>query len=106
MSGPTSLAEAREEMRRLMKMMMSANNKFLVREKQVMEFHRQGRQNYSGDLITVMNNDLMLASYSSMSKTMSVLIQGLAAYIQAEIAMKESGHHIAARRAPTTITEF
>lgn len=87
-TGPTSLNEARNELRRLMGILMKANKAYLLREETVIEMHRQGRQNYSGDLVTVMNNDLLLNNISGMSKTVSTLISGVSAYIQAEIAMK------------------
>jgi hypothetical protein len=86
---PTSLNEARNEMRRLMAILMKANKAYLLREQTVMELHRLGKQNFSGELVTVLNNDLLLTNLSGMSKTVSTLITGVSAYIQAEIAMKE-----------------
>ena len=75
-------------MRRLMAILMKANKAYLLREQTVMELHRLGKQNFSGELVTVMNNDLLLANLLGMSKTVSTLITGVSAYIQAEIAMK------------------
>jgi hypothetical protein len=87
-NNPTSLNEARNEMRRLTAMLLKANKAYLLREATVTRLHAEGRQNFSGDLVTVLGNDLALASLSGTSQVLSTLITALGTYIQAELAMK------------------
>lgn len=87
-NNPTSLAEARNEMRRLMGIQMALNKKYLERERYVTFQHGKGHPNFTGDLMTVLNNDLLLSNISGGAKTVSTLIQGISGYILAELALK------------------
>lgn len=97
-NNPTSLNEARNEMRRLMAIMMRLNKRYLEREREVIALHSAGRQNYSGHLSTVLTNDLQLRDASGAAKTCATLVQGISAYILAEIAMKQSSGMLAAEQ--------
>lgn len=86
MSRAPTLAEIRAEMARLTGLLMQSNDRYLEREAEVERRHAEGATNYSGDLITVMNNDVLLNMHAGASKTLAVLVTGMAAVIQAEIA--------------------
>jgi len=85
---PVTMYEAQAEMRRLMQILMKSNRDYLARERQLEQLHASGRQNYSGDLTTVMMNDLPLKMHSGTTKAMATIIAGLGAYIEAELAIK------------------
>lgn len=85
-----TLAEVRAEMARLTRALMRSNARYLEREQQIIELHAQEAPNFSGDLITVMDNDVLLTMYSGASKTLAVLVTGFAAVIQAEIAYAQA----------------
>jgi hypothetical protein len=72
-------------MARLTGVLMDANRKYLEREQEVIELHRMQANGYTGNLVTVLNNDLLLNGYSGLSKTAATLVTGMAAVIQAEI---------------------
>jgi hypothetical protein len=94
---PVSLNEARKEMRRLMRIFLQTSASYRAREEFVAQQHRAGRQNYSGDLSTVMGKDLLLGELGGTSKTLAILIQGCSAYILAEVAIKgrvPAEHHV------------
>ena len=83
------LNEVRNEMRRLMGILLDLNKSYLEREKYVRGMHARGKQNFSGELVTVLNNDLILGSLSGGAKTVGALVQACSAYILAEQAMRD-----------------
>lgn len=87
-NNPTPLREVRNEMRRLMGIMIQLNKRYLLREEYVRAQHAKGSHNFSGDVNTVLKNDLALGDISGGSKTVATLIQACSAYIVAELAMR------------------
>jgi len=86
MSGRVTLSELRHEMARLTTVLMDANRGYLEREQEIKQLHAQKANGYTGDIITVMSNDLLLGGYSAVSRTAATLVTGMAAVIQAELA--------------------
>jgi hypothetical protein len=84
--GQVTLAEMRAEMARLAGILVETNQKYLDREQEVIQLHAKGANGYTGQLITVMNNDLLLNGYSSVAKTVAVLATAMGTVIQAELA--------------------
>ena len=80
--------EAVDEMRRMADVMLISNKKYLSRERQVRDKHAEGSQNYSGDIGTVLNNDILLKQYSGTTRAAAELVSGLSAFIQAELALR------------------
>ncbi len=85
----TSLNEVRNEMRRLMGIYMKTTASYRARERTIVEYHQKGHHQFTGQLSTVMNNDLLLSQLGGTSKTLATLIQGCSAYILAEVALHE-----------------
>lgn len=95
-----TLAEVRNEMARLTRLLMKANDRYLEREAEVTRLHESGAQNYSGNLMTVLDNDVLLTAYSGASKTLATLATACAAVIQAEVAYATHARDIRRRPGP------
>lgn len=80
-----TLAELRAEMARLTRIMMRSNLKYLEREEEVKLLHQQEANGYTGNLRTVMANDVLLNEHSSVAKTCGLLAGAMAQVIMAEI---------------------
>lgn len=72
-------------MARLTRQLMRSNARYLAREAKVAQLHAEGAPNFTGDLISVMEQDVLLRMYAGASKTLATLVAGFAAAIQAEI---------------------
>ena len=79
MSGRVTLSELRHEMARLAGVLLSVNRKYIDREAEVTRLHAKGANGYTGNLITVLNNDMLLTGYSGTAKTVATLAAGMAA---------------------------
>lgn len=79
------------EIRRLTKQLLELNEKYDARTAEITRFHEMGKQNYSGNLSTVLNNDLLLKQIGSTVVAVSQIIQGYSASIQAELAYIKLG---------------
>jgi hypothetical protein len=79
------IRESLLEIRRLNREMLRLNKKYDARVTQITELNRLGKQNYGGNLGTVLDNDLILGGISAFSRTVATLIAGYSAAIQAEL---------------------
>lgn len=86
MGREVTLVELRAEMARLTGLLMDSNDKYLARERYVREMHAQGKQNFTGDLGTVLDNDVLLNNAAGAGKTIATLVTAMAQVIQAEVA--------------------
>jgi hypothetical protein len=81
--------ELREYMRSTANATMRSWARALEREAWLAKQNAAGRQNYSGDLNTVINKDLLLNDHIGAAKTNAAMSAAMAAVIQAEIAYEE-----------------
>lgn len=82
-----SIAEIRAEYLRLTRQLIKGGLAYEAWEAEVRKRHDAGAQNYSGDIRTVLGNDVILNSIASTSRTVATIATALATVLQAEMAI-------------------
>lgn len=81
----TELTEIMVELRRLGTQLVRLNRKYLDREALVTQWNKENVQNFTGNLATVLDNDIILNNASGAAKTVATIISGFSAVLDAEL---------------------